>query len=198
MAKTLAELRQSPHVGLPQRHYPLCIAGKLVAQCEELGAELDELEAQIEKYGDKDGGAPRVGAKSPRVQAQAAYDAKLAEFEAAREEMNDHLADVLLQAKEGHDWRAFVAARPAREDQVLDQRLGANIDQIIADMPEFIVTVSGDPLEPGDWEFMRKNAADGDLRGMVGLLVDMHNRGVNVPKSRRSSQKIREQSNASD
>ena len=38
--KSLAEIRKSEHVGRPERTYPICVAGRLVAQMEALNPEL--------------------------------------------------------------------------------------------------------------------------------------------------------------
>lgn len=169
MSKSLAELRQSPHVGLPEKLYPICLAGKLQAEYDLLQSEYELIED------DPKGG--RVGARSPRRKLED-------QLEALREQMHEHLVPVLFRAKPGHEWREFVGARPPREDERLDEITGFNVDKVIQDLPEFIVTVSDKPLEPGDWEFVRANAADGDLKECVSIVIALHNRPVDIPKSR--------------
>lgn len=168
MSKTLAELRQSPHVGLPKKIYPLCLAGALQSRLDELYAELDLIPESTTPS--------RMGAKSDRVR-------KEAEIEAVIEEMNEHLVSIVMQAKPGHEWRQFVNAHPPREDQDQDQMTGFNIDAVIMDLPDFILTVNDAPLGVGDWAWIVENAADGDLKNCVGLLINMHNKAVDVPKS---------------
>lgn len=176
MPKSLAEMRSSQSVGLPERTYPICLAGKLVAQIEELEAKYDAVE-------DK----PSNGRLASKSEAKKIAD----EIDALRDEMNDHLIAVHLRAKPGHEWRAFVAEHPPT-DLFIDQRSGIGIDAAIRDLPEFIVSVNGEDLKPGDWDFVIANAADGDLKGCVGMLMDMHNAGVDIPKSRRSSRTTEE------
>lgn len=179
MPKSLAELRSSDKVGLPERVYPLCLAGKLSADIEVLEAELDLIEDRPATNG-------RVGAKSPRKKLEQ-------QIESIRDEMNDHLAEIRFRAKPGHEWRTFVNAHPPSDDAI-DQRSGVSLDGFIKDMDEFVVDVNGDDLGPGDWEWIVSTAADGDLKACAGLLIDMHNRAVSIPKSRLTSPTSREPS----
>ena len=181
MAKTLAELRQSEYVGLPERTYPLCMAGKVAADVEELEAQLDALPERTANGGQ----GQRVGRKSDQRRIEE-------EIEKLREVMNDHLVPIRLQAKAGHDWRAFIAEHPPREKDALDQRTGFNVDEVIANLDQFILHVSGEKLKKGEWAWVVENAADGDLKEMTRLLIDMHNTAVDVPKSRLNSQAVQE------
>lgn len=173
MPKSLAEIQASQSSGLPERTYPICTAGKLVAQIEEL-------EAQYEMVADQPRGNGRLAAKSEQKKIEDQIDA-------LREEMNDHLVGVLFRAKPGHVWRAFVAEHPPRDGVAQDQRLGVNVDEVIKDLTEFIVSANGEQMPPGYWDWLISVAADGDLRGCVMVVADLHQRPVNIPKSLRPS-----------
>lgn len=179
MPKSLKEMRSSDKVGPTERLYPICLAGKLVADIEKLEAELDLVEDRPSNG--------RLAGKAPRTKLEQ-------QIEALRDEMNDHLAEVRFQAKPGHEYRAFVNAHPPAENDNADQRSGVSIDGFIRDMDEFVLTVNGDVLGPGDWEWIVATASDGDLRACCGLLMDMHNRAVSIPKSRLTSQTSQEPS----
>lgn len=179
MPKTLAELQASKYVGLPETTYPLCLAGKV-------GAEIDELEARLELVQDRPQNA-RLGGKSEKAKLEQ-------KIEELREVMYDHLVAVRLRAKPGHEWRKFLNEHPPREGQRIDRLLGLDVDAFITDIPEFVVHVNDEPLTDEFWEFIIANAVEGDLRNMMMKLVELHNEGVDIPKSRLSSRSPQEPS----
>ena len=199
--KTLAELRTSPNVGLPQTDYALCLAGKLNRTIAILGVELNELEARLAKIPAPDPDAPRKPTTmldvDPRTELDEEIAAKRAEYDVAVEGMEEELSPVLLTAKDGGKWEEWVEANPAREDNELDMRVGFNLRALQAVLHEHIVTISEQPLVPGDWEFIVENAAPGDLRQMALTVWRLQTGSVRVPKSLTPS-KVAPESDSSD
>lgn len=178
--KTIAELRNDTDdiVGLPEAYYPLCMAGKLVAKRQLLVAELEDLPEP--PAADKPAPPRTISTVDPRV-------AKEAEIAKVDEQMAEHLSPVLLRAKPPTVWIAWEAAHPPRDDNDDDIKADCNFDQLIESLPEHIVTVGGDALKAGDWEWMVETASLGDLREMAWLVTRLQYAGVAVPKSRTGS-----------
>lgn len=175
MSKSLAELRQSPRVGLPERTYSLCLASALVGEVQRLLNELEELAP-----GEEDGPRPpkRMG-DGGRVQ-------EIREsLRALSEEMREHTGDLLIRGVDGGQWRLWVDANPPREDNARDTQLAygvCNADALIDALGTFAAAWNGDPLAEGDWAFIASKAAPGDLMEIASLVVKMHEMVVDVPK----------------
>lgn len=175
--KTLAELRESPDVGLPEDTYELCMSGKLNAELHRIEEELEaarEAEHEAKRGDDKSRG--RLGAKSLVLK-------KSQERDKVRERMRDHSVTVRFRAHRAHEWRKWMNAHPPREDNDLDERLRFNADDLQDAIPNWIVDVGGEPLANGDWQFILDNAAPGDLWAMAGIIRALHESGVEIPKS---------------
>lgn len=168
--KTLAELLESPDVGLPETTYKLCLSAKLAA-------EFDRIDAAITDALDEERtSAKRLGSKSTVM--------KLNEQrEALRAKMAEHQVEVRLRAKPVHDWRRWVNAHPSREDNDLDDRLGYNADALQESVPEYVVDVNGAELANGEWDKLAAVAAPGDLWRLAALVRGLHETGAAVPKS---------------
>lgn len=181
MSKSLAELRQSPHVGLPERSYSLCLASALVGEVQSLWEDLKDAEARTAAQADGDGDrvAPRrAGEKSPA----AAIRGRLAELQ---EEMLEHTGKLGLRGIRSAEWNAWVAEHPAREGNLRDSEYAYGIcdaDALLADLGQFAVSWNGDPITPADWEFITGAAIPGDMNAIVQVVVAMHETAVNVPK----------------
>lgn len=183
MPKTLADLRKSDHVGLPERSYPICVAGKLLAQLEDLDEEFRQaVEAEESATTRK-----RLSEKSKARQ--------IAEqMETLRDEMDEHTVHVTVRAVDSEVWRAWCAANPAREGNNLDTRTFlsiCNADALLAAVQAgqlseqpLVVALNGDKPTDGDWDFVWSNAVHGDRIGLAKLVASMHESSVDVPKSR--------------
>jgi hypothetical protein len=181
MSKTLAELRQSSRVGLPKRTYSLCLAPALVDEVRQLVGRLSEAEvaAAAQADGDGDKARPRRAAEESPV--QAVRD----RLRALRDEMAEHTGELTLQGLTEGQWRAWVDDHPPREDNDRDRRVAfgyCNADDLLDDLGTYAHTWNGEKLTPGDWDFVKSNAAPGDLKELVQAVVSMHEMAVDAPK----------------
>lgn len=181
MSKTLAELRQSERVGLPKRTYSLCLAPALVDEVRQLVEQLEEAQAvsAAQREGDATTAPPRrAGESSPVL---AIRD----RLRALREEMAEHTGELTMQGVTEGEWRAWVDEHPAREDNGRDRRVAfgyCNADDLIDELGSYAHAWNGDKLTPGDWDFIRANAAPGDIKELVQAVVSMHEMAVDAPK----------------
>lgn len=186
MSKSLAELRQSPRVGLPERSYRLCLAPKLVAEVQSLLSDLED--AQIAAVAQAEGDE---GAAKPKRMGDASPAAKIrARLQELQSELDEHTGSLTLRGWDEGAWRLWVAEHPARKDNARDEQLAygcCNADALIDSLAEFAHAWNGEPLGPGDWEFLRTNAAPGDVKALAQLVVIMHESVVDVPKLLSSS-----------
>lgn len=184
MPKPLAELRKSDHVGLPERSFSICVAGKLLALIEEK----DE---QFRKALEAEEAAPRkrVGSKS---KAQQYAD----EMQPLIEEMDEHTVHGVVRGIDSEVWRAWCAAHPAREGNTVDTRTFMGIcdsDALLTALAggrldeehPLVVSLNGEKPTDGDWDFVWANAVHGDKMSLAKLVVSMHEQTVDIPKSRR-------------
>lgn len=181
MSKTLAELRTSPLVGLPERTYSLCMASSLVGEVQSLVAQLQDAEdvaaAQAEGDGDK---APprRAGQKSPTDKIRK----RLVEVQA---EMIEHTGKLGLRGIKNAAWMEWVAEHPAREGNQRDQAYTYGVcdaDALMADLGRYAATWNGEPMTPADWAFLEDSAAPADIKGICQLVVAMHEMRLDIPK----------------
>lgn len=185
MPKSLAELRKSPHVGLPERTYPLCVAGKLSAEFDRLEAELDEaLRDEISR-------SKRMGSKS-RV------DEVNERREELRREMAEHEVVLRFRAKPSATWREWVNDNPPRDDNNLDKQAGLDVDALTDSLRDYVVSINGEDFTDDDWSFCIANAAPGDIWRMTALVLSLHQQGLDVPKSLNGWLATRRQSKTSD
>lgn len=189
MSKSLAELRQSPRVGLPERTYALCLASTLVGEVQALLARLNDAE-EIE-------GAAADGdtATKPKRMGEGSESAKIRkELAAVQAEMVEHTGDLKLRGLTEGEWRLWVDANPARENNDRDGAVTygmCNADALLENLATFAVAWNGSPLDAGDWDFIRSKAAPGDLKEIARTVVMMHEGTVDVPKLLSSSLGIR-------
>lgn len=190
--KTLAELRQSEHTSPLQRFQDICVAGKLVAQYEELDAQFRAV------Y--NEGDAERSNARGADGPTEARRIAE--QMEELRAEMDRHTVHVYVGKVERHDWREWAEKHPPRIidgrhlpgcerddcDGCLQHRedtvYGVNIDDLADDLEPHIATINGDKPGPGDWDFVQANASDGDLLDLARKVAGIHLSAVAIPKSR--------------
>lgn len=185
MAKSLAELRKSPHVGLPEKTYPLCIAGKLNAEFDKIEAELnDELVSEM--------GRPQRVADKSRV------DELNARREELRAEMADHEVELRFRGKPSATWREWVNEHPAREDNQIDKQAGFDVDALTDQLRDYVVAINGEDYTDDDWSFCITNASAGDMWKMTALVIGLHQQGVDIPKSLTGWLETRRRSKTSD
>ena len=186
MSKSLAELRQSPRVGLPERTYALCLAPKLIGEVQGLLSELEDamVSEAAQREGDESGAPPKRMAAKP---ASAKIQARLADL---RGEMAEHTGTLTLRGVTEGEWRLWVDDHPAREGNTRDAAIAydcCNADALVDSLGQFAYAWNDEPLKPGDWEFLRDNAAPGDIKTLAQMVVAMHESVVNVPKLLSSS-----------
>ena len=221
MPKSIAEMRQSPHVGRPQATARICVAGKLQAQLDQLDREFidaksraEEAEAEIAMFSpvadeqdDKPKKPRRLTDKvDPELRARAAQYRALAEEKAAAadeilEQMNDHMVEVDVMARESGEWRQFCLEHPARDDERRDMRNLAgicNADDLVANLEAYVVALNGAPPGTGDWEWVAKNAAPAALLEVAAKVVGLHETVVSLGKSRLAWLNGQTKSNGSD
>lgn len=196
MSKSLAELRGSKQIGLPEQVYRICLSQKLVAEGRALSEELEEL--LVASAAEKEEGKPRrQGEKAnPRIEE---INKRL---EAIYAEMEEHTGEIRLRAIQGGEWRRWVEKHPAREVGRDDQGrpIYDPIDEVVTrgycsatalyeSLETFFAGWNGDEPGPGDWEFIAQNAAPGDLNEICRIVVGLHElNGFRAPfSSRRSS-----------
>lgn len=154
MSKSIAELRQSPHVGLPERTYPLCLASTLVGEVQALLGQLEDARAadRAQTEGDESAAKPkRMGAGSGTAKIRK----RLAELS---EEMREHTGTLTLRGTDEGAWRLWVEAHPAREGNDRDARIAygaCNADDLIDDLGKYAAAWNDDPIAAGDWDFIR-------------------------------------------
>lgn len=207
MPKTLADLRQSPHVGLPEQTHKLCLSGKLYAEftvadeaffeaqgaaevarerADEAARDADDVPRRPRRAGE---GSEVVALREAADAAEAVADEKAADVDRIRELMAEHTVEVTVRAKQDGDWRTWCAAHPAREDDRRDTTEFAGLcdaDALIAAAGDWVTAVNGAPLKPGDWDFVTAAAAPGDVKELAKRIVRMQERGVDLGKSRGS------------
>lgn len=201
MSMSIEELMASPHAGLPERTYGLCIAQKLVAETQALEEERAALlvprrGADAPADGDQAPARPRRATDRP--------DPRLAEIEERLKElyfeMEKHTGSLLLRGVESGDWRRWVQANPPR----MEERDGAepalsrvddyaaygvcDADALLEDLGRFAVAWNGTDLTPTQWQWLRTKASPGDLMEICRWVVQMHeSTGFRAPLSQRPS-----------
>lgn len=170
MAKvSLEDLRKGAPVARTERVYQLCLRRDLIGRVDMLTTELASLPAPVE-----DDNAPpmRKGQKAdPRPQE---IRDELAQIEA---EIDDAIGDLRLRAIPDGEWRRWVNEHPPREEDPRDEQIGygiCNTDDLANDLGMWAVSWNGDDLEADDWSrIFAPNAAGGDLKALVNLVVMM-------------------------
>lgn len=199
MAKTLAELRASRAVAPPERTVPICLAQSLVAEAQSLQQE--KVDLALVRQTSEDGQKRPQRANRPEDVRLTEVDARLEEL---FEEMREHTGQLRLRAIDTGEWIRWRDAHPPRRDGVDDDgrpilnavdasvayswcNSSALLDDIIAaDDPkrQYVVGWNDEPMTPDSWQFIVSNAAPGDLKALVSLVVEMHEgTGSRAPKA---------------
>lgn len=198
MPKSIAEMRTSPSVGLPERPVRMCLAQKLVAEVQSLAAEHEQIVNQVKIDPDKPGTPRRAGQGKP---------ARAEEIEervaALHEEMREHTGELLLRGIGAGRWRRWVADHPVRQVGLtkegapiwnpVDEEIAygyCNADDLLDELGSYVVSWNGEPLADGEWDFILTNAAPGDINEAVKVVVQMHEFvGAKAPLSQGPSSK---------
>lgn len=185
MSKSIADLRKSPHAGLPRHTMSLCLSQRLVARVQQLEQEQNALRLRPEPEAPSQ---PRKASQPP--------DPRIAEITAELDglydEMREHTGDLTVQATSEGEWRRWVEEHPPRDDNTLDEKtaLGiCNADALFADTFRYAHAWNDETLTADDWTWITQNAAPGDLKAVVTRIVIMHEgEGARpLPKSRKPS-----------
>lgn len=194
MPKSLAEMRQSPHVGLAERTFTICVAGKLAVEYQQIrDAYLDALAQEkgaAEAEEDGKGSTMRVGERPKSIEFAEQLDA-------LADKMAEHEVALRIRAKPDADWRAFKRANPPKDSDREDRIAGYDFDALINSVADYLVPEACEPAltnMPADWEFVRGNASARDLHDLAAMIHNAHETSVDVPKSRMTSQQTRPRS----
>lgn len=203
MSKSLGELRAAAGAAkrLPTRTKTLCLAQELVGQVQELTSEKADLLMQIGSRvqgddGETDGKPTRVG--DPRRARVAEIDTEL---EALYAQMREHEGTLRLQAIPAGEWRRWVDANPPRETDrdengrpilhPLDERLAygfCNAQALADDLFRYVVSWNDEPVTEEDWQYLLNNAAPGDVKDIVTLVLSLQEgEGARAPKASSNS-----------
>jgi hypothetical protein len=148
-----------------------------------LRAELDQLDRQIVEAAATEGGPERPRRLAGKSEAEAI--ARQADL--VREQMLEHTVRLLIAGQQTTVWRAWCLEHPARENNPVDARITfgiCNADDLVARLGDFVDAINDAAPAAGDWDFLAASAAPGDLFGMARVIVEMHEVGVDLGKSR--------------
>ncbi|WP_166390314.1 hypothetical protein [Nocardioides ochotonae] len=203
MSMTIEELMASPHAGLPERTYALCVAQKLVAETQALEERRHALRVSTAAAGG-DAGSDEAPASSRPRRATDRPDPELGPLEERLKElyfeMEKHTGSLLLRGIEIGEWRRWVQANPPR----MEEREGGeptlsrvddyatygvcDADALLEDLGRFAAAWNGAALTPTQWQWLRSKASPGDLLEMCRWVVQMHeSKGARAPLSPRPS-----------
>lgn len=171
----------------------LCLAQHLVARVKALQFERAALVVEIERT--EDGEKPSSlklgqGANPPRVEE---IDAELGSL---YDEMREHTGVLTLEAEPSGEWIRWRDAHPARQngEDAQGRPLINPIDQtvtwgwcdssaLLSRLGDFAAEWNGEPLKPGEWDWIVDNAVPGDLKEACQRVVALHeNVGERAPK----------------
>lgn len=156
--------------GLQRRLYRLSMAGHLLPRRDKLELELAQILDDDEKQ------------KSRRVGSSSQAQAKAAELEAVEADIERRWLALILEAKEPKEWWAFKKANPAREGVRADERAEINLQAIVDQLPaEFLAEPK---MTAEQWAKVCGKSSVGDLHSLAVTVFNMHEMGLDIPKSR--------------
>lgn len=172
------------------------------AEAGELRKEIAQLREQeaLKAEGERFGPPERAGHVSPLLAKQAELaelDAKADDLapkaDAVRERIAENNVRLQLRGKRLGEWRQWAAAHPARDEDVdpqgaaRDRKWAAgqvNVDDLAADLHQFVVSYNGEPPSQEWAEFVEANGAPLHLVLAASKVVGMHEQAVDEGKSR--------------
>lgn len=157
---------------LPERSVPICLAGALTAQHEDLTRKLTHAERM--------GGGSLEGNPEARRLAD--------EITALETAMAEHVIEIRLRALPRKRWASLIAAHPARKDDAnnpVDPN-GYNADTFVAAaLRECVVEPD---LDDELWTILiDERLSDGQYEVLTTAMWELNRAGVNVPFSRAAS-----------
>lgn len=197
----LSEMQSSPDVGRPEREFPICVSGRLVAELEAADRDLFGIEEKLEaaraesrRRQEGDAAPPRrTGATSPLPDLERQAQEAAERCDAIRARMEEHTITLHLRGKSNSEWRQWAARHPVRDEDgdpagyKRDLRHAGgfcDIDALAADAGRWVVRYGDEEPTDGAWQFVADNAAPGDLTRLASVLVGMHEQVVDLGKSR--------------
>lgn len=183
MSKTLAELRASREKKLPTRIATVCLDLEALADAQRLQAEKENVLLEARRHNDDGDGPPaRLGETIPPRVAEIE-----AELSALWDRMRESEGELLLRAIPGGEWQRWKDEHPPRDDNRTDEQTTfgvCNGQDLLNDLGRFVVSWNGEQLAEGDWDtWLADQIAPADLAALVGLVVEMHEVRITVPKS---------------
>jgi hypothetical protein len=208
--KSLAELKSSPDVGLPEYTVKVHVSAKLVGALEaadlalynadrEAAEARAALEAARERDADSDAPAPpRRSGQSPHADLVQRVEAAESAAEGAARASDEirarmEVVEVLLRGTGSGEWRRWANAHPARDEEsdragaLRDQRYAAgycDLDALVADLHLWVAECNGEAASEEWWEFLSTNGLPADLTAAASRVVQMHEQGVDLGKDR--------------
>jgi hypothetical protein len=171
----------------------LCLAQHLVARVKALQFERQTVAVQIARTADGD-------VPSSLKMGQGAQPARVSEIDAELEtlydEMREHTGVLTLEAEPTGEWIRWRDAHPARKDgedangrpvlSPIDQTVTwgwCDSSALLDRLGKYAVAWNGEPLKPGEWDWIVDNAVPGDLKEACQRVVALHeNVGERAPK----------------
>lgn len=190
---SLSDLRKSPDVGRPEQTFDVCLSPRLAAELDAADKALFKAEEELEIAHENGSRPGRMGTKSPVPDLERKAEEAAQASDAIRARMAENTITLHLRALTLGEWRQWVSKHPARDKD--EDRAGAardaqwaggfcNIDDLVAAAGMCVVKYGDEDPTDGAWEFITDNAAGGELTRLASTLVQMHEQGVDLGKSR--------------
>lgn len=168
----------------------LCLAQHLVSRVKALQFERAAVAVSMAREDGEPDPNQKLGGVPSRL---AEIDAELGTL---YDEMRERTGVLTLEAEPTGDWIRWRDAHPARKDgEDKDGRpILSPIDQtvtwgwcdssaLLARLGDFASAWNGEPLKPGEWDWIVDNAVPGDLKEACQRVVALHeNAGEHAPK----------------
>ena len=186
MSDSLARLQASGVDTLAQRTVEVCLAQGVVKKVQQLASEREALEIEIERSKDREGEiVPKMGDGAEAIQRR---DEIVAELEQLYDTMREHTGRITVAAVvSAGEWRQWVDQHPARETGTdsngwpilspYDLAVAGgfcNASALIERVGDFVTEWDGEPLGPGQWDWLKAKIAPGDLKSLATNVVRLY------------------------
>jgi hypothetical protein len=169
---SLDDLRKGAPTARTERVYALCLRRDLMAEVDALSGELSSL-ALAQPEVDEENQPPKRKGQGGNPREKKIRD----RLSILADEMEDATGDLRLRAIPDGEWRRWCNEHPARDDDQRDEQIGygfCNTDDLANDLGMWAASWNGDDLAPDDWPTLfATNAAGGDLKALVSIVVMM-------------------------
>ena len=188
MSYALSRLQASGVSTRVERTIGVCLAQGVVKQVEVLSAELSDLEFAAFRAADAD---DKPDDAPVRKMAQGA-DPRIDEIKAELERLSDVMREntgrlTLANTIPQGDWRRWADDHPARSEgrdengfplvDPYDIAVAAgycHATALLDRLGDFVTEWEGEPLAPGQWEWLRENMHPGDLKAAARRVVEIY------------------------